>query len=329
MDDTTVFTAKGLEAMARGFQRSAVVLAAVELGVFTALSNGSATARGTAKLINADPRGTDRLLRALAHLGLVESTETGFRNTPVSERFLSEASPEFMAHFKHQANVYRSWGTLAQAVKAGGAVHERSQSPEATRDFIAAMHFRAQYVADQCAAGLGLTGVDRVLDVGGGSGAFSMAFCRARPELSATLLDLDHVLDLAREYVAAESLEQRISFLPGVYHTTDFGQDFDLVFFSAIVHINSPEQNQALLKKAHDALRPGGRVAVRDFIMDEERMKPERGVLFALNMLVNTPGGDSYTEAELRDWMAGAGFEDMELVETDPGATTLVGKRIY
>ena len=318
MGGEAILTARDVEALAGAFQKSAVILAGVELGLFTALSGAALTSEQAARAVGADPRAVDRLLRALVQLGLVAVQGATFGNSPAAERLLSETSPDFLAGLKHMANLYRGWGGLSRAVRAGGAVRERSLEDSDAESFIAAMHHRAKATAPALAAALGLGGVRRVLDVGGGSGAFSMAFCRAEPGLSTVILDLPHVLELTREYLAAEGLSGRVALLPGDYLDTDFGNGFDLVFFSAIIHINTPEQNRQLLSKAFRALLPGGRAAVQDFVMDEDRMRPERGVFFALNMLVNTSGGDTYTESEIRAWLDAAGFTRAERTNTGP-----------
>lgn len=321
------YTARDLEAMAGMFRKSAALLAACELNLFTALSGAARTPQDAARSVNADPRAVDRLLRALAVLGLVEETGGRFRNTPLSERHLVQGAPEYIGGLGHQANVYRSWGDLAQAARRGGSMPRGPENPEAVRRFIAAMHHRAQVQAPGLAAALGLAGVRRMLDVGGGSAAFAMAFCLARPELSAVVLDLPHVLDLTREYLAAEDMEHRVELQPGDYLEADFGAEFDLVFFSAIMHINSPLQNRRLLSKAFAALNPGGRVAVSDFVMDDDRMGPEQGVFFALNMLANTREGDTYTESEYRQWMTEAGFTEFTRAATGPATALLAARK--
>ncbi|WP_415520182.1 MAG: methyltransferase [Desulfovibrio aminophilus] len=318
---------RDIQEIAKAFQESRVLLSAFELGVFTALGLEGLGSEEAAERLGADPRGLDRLLNALAALGFVRKDGGLFRNTEAAETFLNARSPRYLSGLAHTANVYKSWATLTDAVRRGGRVTERPSADSAdTRSFIEAMHRRAKDDADALAALLDLSGVRRVLDLGGGSGAYSMAFCRAEPGLTAVVLDLPHVTPLTRRYVAAEGLSERIGTQDGDYHDADFGQGYDLVFLSAIAHINSAAENKRLVARAARALNPGGRVAVQDFIMDDDRTTPLHGALFALNMLVNTERGDTYTESEVRGWMEDAGLTDVLRLDGRDKASLVVGR---
>jgi cyclopropane fatty-acyl-phospholipid synthase-like methyltransferase len=184
------------------------------------------------------------------------------------------------------------------------------------------MHGRAVNEAPRLIGTLDLTGVTRVLDVGGGSGAYSMAFVRAKDNLQATVFDLPNVVLLTQSYVDKEGLSDRIDTVAGDYNKDELPQGYDLVFLSAIIHSNSPQQNQSLFQKTCNALNPGGRLVVSDFIMDDDRTSPAFGAFFALNMLVNTPSGDTFTESEIKEWMRKAG---MSFVERKGGV--MIGKK--
>jgi cyclopropane fatty-acyl-phospholipid synthase-like methyltransferase len=163
------------------------------------------------------------------------------------------------------------------------------------------------------------------LDVGGGSGAYAIAFAQAQPGLEVVVFDLPNVVPLTQGYVAAAGLSDRITTQSGDYNVNELGAGFDLAFLSAIIHANSPEQNRALLVRCARALNPGGQVVIQDFIMDEDRTTPAFGALFALNMLVGTSGGDTYTEAEVNGWLEACGFTDFRRMEVASGmATTLL-----
>jgi predicted O-methyltransferase YrrM len=288
--------------MATAFQKSRVLLTACDLGLFTALERAPAASDQLGRRIGADPRATDRLLNALRAMGWSKNAAAGSptpRGQPPSRGIL----PRVHGGLGHTSNVFRAWCGLTEAVRAGTAAPGRSPDsldPEATRAFIRAMHSRAAVSAQKTAEALDLRGVRRVLDVGGGSGVFAMAMARAEPGLRATVLDLPAVTSLTRDYVAAAGLADRVDTRDGDYHEADFGQGYDLVFFSAVFHINSPTQNQQLIHKTQQALNLGGRIAILDFIMDRDRENPPFATFFALNMLVNTPCGDTYRSEERR-----------------------------
>jgi SAM-dependent methyltransferase len=320
--------ARQIQDLAKAFQQSRVLLTAVELNVFTVLGLEGLESEEAAERVGADPRALDRLLNVLAGLGLVRKDGGLFRNTEAAQRYLNAESPEFLSGLSHTNNVFASWATLTEAVRRGTRVRDRGErDPAATQAFIEAMHRRARGSADLLAKALDLPGARRMLDVGGGSGIYSMAFCRANAELSAVVLDLPQVTPLTRSYVAAEGLSGRVTTQDGDYHEADFGQGFDFILFSAVAHINAPEENRALVRRAARALNPGGRVAVQDFLMDEDRVGPLHGAFFALNMLVNTERGDTYTESEVRAWMEAAGLSDIARLDPGGEAALVIGRK--
>jgi len=315
--------------LAMAFQRSRVLLTAYELDLFTALGAERRSAAEVARAIAAEPRATDRLMHALCTLGLLETQGDRFANTPAAARFLVRGAPEYMAGLLHSVHLWNSWGTLTPAVRRGGSV---LAAPVGERDeawlaaFIAAMHWRGQQHARGVVGRLELSGVSRVLDVGGGSGVYAMAFAQAKAGLSAVVLDLPQVIGLTQRYIREEGLGERVTTVAGDYLTDDLGDGFDLVFLSAIIHSNSPEENRALIRKSAAALNPGGQLVVQDFIVDEDRTGPPFAVLFALNMLVGTAAGDTYTESEVRAWMAAAGLSGVGRTNTEVGTALIVGR---
>ena len=173
------------------------------------------------------------------------------------------------------------------------------------------------------AGAIDLTGVRRLLDLGGGSGAYSQAFARASSEVAPTVFDLPSVTPLARRYAEAAGLGERIATVDGDLLAGDFGSGWDLVFASAICHMLSPEENRALFARVHAALRPGGRFVIQEFVLSDDKTGPLHAALFSLNMLVATRAGASYSEREYLDWLTGAGFGGTKVIAL-PGPTKLL-----
>jgi predicted O-methyltransferase YrrM len=194
---------------------------------------------------------------------------------------------------------------------------------EWTERFIAAMQANAAPKADELVGMLDLVGVRTVLDLGGGSGAYAAAFARRDDQLEPTLFDLPDVIEVATRYLQRAGIIHRIRILAGDMLQDPLGGPYDLIWISAIVHMFSPEQNAQLLQRCAEALRPAGQLVIHDFIMDDTRTQPPAGALFALNMLVNTAQGDSYTEREIREWISDAGLCYQETKKT-PYPTSLV-----
>ena len=160
------------------FQQSRVLLTAFELGLFTALGNERKTSSEMAEEMGANPRALDRLMNTLTGMDLLRKEDDLFGNTDASLRLLVQGQPEYMAGLMHTVNLWSTWSTLTEAVSKGTAVAHRDVNDRGAdwlTSFIAAMHARAVIQAPSVIAQLDLSGVSRVLDVGGGSGAYAMA----------------------------------------------------------------------------------------------------------------------------------------------------------
>jgi len=315
--------------LARAFQASRVLLTAVELGVFSVLAQEEKTSEAVAGTLATDSRATDRLLNALVALGFLSKTGNRFSNYPVAQRFLVPGQPEYLASLRHIGHLWDSWSTLTQAVRTGRAVLPRPSSKSEQKwisAFVEAMHEFALERIPHVVPLIDFTGVEKVLDVGGGSGAYSIAFARAQPQIRAVVFDLPTVVPLAEHYIQEAGLSERVRVQAGDFLQSDLGVGFDVAFISAVIHSNSPHQNVALLAKVHNALVEGGQVVIHDFIMEESRTHPEHGALFALNMLVQTEGGDTYTEEEVAGWLREVGFHSVHRKDTE-AETTLISAR--
>ena len=310
----------------RGFMESRVLLTALELDLFSAGGDGAPAAAAAARR-GSDPRATETLLNALAAMGLLTKRAGAFATTPVSGRYFVAGRPDdARAASLHQASLWKSWSGLTDVVRTGEvAGHEEmgERGDDWTVPFIAAMHRNASERAKGVVAAIGVEGVRRVLDVGGGSGAYSIAFARAFPGIEATVFDLPTVLPIAEGHVRAAGLEGRVHLRAGDLRTDDFGTGHDLVFLSAICHMLDPEENAALFGRCFSALAPGGRVVIQEFILEADKAAPKSAALFSVNMLVGTKGGASYSEAEYGRWLSGAGFGEIRRLRM-PGPTGLI-----
>jgi (2Fe-2S) ferredoxin/predicted O-methyltransferase YrrM len=302
-----------LVATIRAFQDSRVILTAIELDAFTAIGEG-ATAEEAAARMGADARATGMLLHALVALGLVVKRDGHFFCAPAAARHFQAGSPfDTRVAMGHFSTLWRTWSRLTEAVRTGSAPacdDLADRGDEWTEPFIAAMHRIASEAAPAVVGAVGTAGVARMLDVGGGSGAYSIAFAQAEPGLHSEILDLPAVLAIARRHIDAAGLSSRIETRAGDLTSSTFGDGYHLVFISAICHMLSEAQNADLIRRAHAALAPGGRIVIQDFFLDPDRASPKSAALFALNMLAGTRSGNTYTEGEYRDWMRQAGFGD-------------------
>ena len=157
-----------------------------------------------------------------------------------------------------------------------------------------------------------------ILDLACGPATYAITFLQAHPQMKATLFDKPEVIEIAREQVANAGLSERVDTIAGDCITDTLGSGYDLVFMSNIIHSFSAEENASLVKRAYDALLPGGAILIKDFIMKNDRSGPAFGLIFALHMLVHTPGGDTYTHEEIKGWTDKAGFLEGKIVSLTP-----------
>ena len=302
----------------RGFMPSRAVLTALELDVFAAVAEGT-PAEEVARRIQASQRGTEMLLNALVSLKLLRKENGSYRNTPISARFFLDRSPDSARKaLLHTANLWQRWSSLTECIRTGTPVQTKTRDSDWVNTFIAAMDRNARERSRAVVEAVGAEGVHRLLDLGGGSAAHSIAFAKANPGLSAEVLDLADVIPLTQEYIGKAGLSERIRTRAGDMLTDPLGHDFDLVLLSAICHMFSPDENRNLYRRAYAALAPGGRLLVHDFILEPGKTAPRFAALFSLNMLVGTRGGSSYSEPEYTEWLREAGFRDIRRVR-QPG----------
>ncbi|MFC8850259.1 MULTISPECIES: methyltransferase [unclassified Micromonospora] len=322
-----------------GFKTLAV---GVDFGLFTRLAGGrTITVAEAATEFGLDERPADLLLAASASLGLLERVGDGYRNTELAEQFLVEGRPYYFGAQVRYSDLrtYLPWHRIGDALRTNRPLTWDPQAqksmfdttdPEMVAQFWDAMFSTSGFTARALADTYDFGAHARLLDVGGGAGAFPIEFCRRLPQLRATILDLPHVCARAQERIAAEGLTGRIGTVAG-----DFLADsalpggHDIVLLSMILHDWDEPTNRALLAKCHAALPPGGAVVICELLLDDDRSGPPEAALMGMNMLVETEGGRNYSGAEYAAWLADAGFVGVERLSFDaPGANgAVVGRR--
>ncbi len=319
-------TPEDIKKLAYAFQQSRILLTAIELKIFTTLEKHMLTSNEVAEKLNTDPRATDRLMNALCAMGLLKKIHNKFYNSESANNYLIEGKPEFMGGLFHTIELWKSWSTLTEVIKRGSHVYKiNKENFEWTKSFIAAMHYRALKEAKIVSYMLNFENVKKMLDLGGGSGAFTMQFIETHPEIEAVIFDQPDVIQLTKVYAENFALKNKISFIEGDYLKDNIGNHYDLILLSSIVHINSFDENKMLIKKCSDALNKNGQLIIKDWIMDKDRTKPTEGAIFAINMLVGTKCGDTYTESEMKQWLVDAGITSIERKNTSYGFSLLIG----
>lgn len=216
---------------------------------------------------------------------------------------------------RYNRDVYPAWGRLGELVRSGHPVEapEKHLGADAvrTRRFVLAMHGRALGIGRSVVPMLDLDGCTRLLDLAGGPGTYAVLLAQAHPGLTCVTVDLPAVSAVAAELVCEAGQSDRVECRPGDYHTDTYEAGaFDAVTIFGALHQESPPQIVSILRRAHAALRPGGRIFILDLMTDATHTQPAFSALFAVNMALTTENGWVFSDEELKGWLGEAGFEE-------------------
>ena len=289
--------------------------AAVKLDVFTSIGDKQLSGEDIAQKRNINKEGVTRLLNALTAMGLLEKADDKFSNTPAGKAFLSKDSQEYVGHIiTHHHHLVDSWSQLDQAVKTGAPVRARMShtSPEWRESFLMGMFNIAMNLAPVLADKIDLSGMRYLLDLGGGPGTYSIHFCQKNPRLKATVYDLPTTRPFAEKTIEKFGLTDRINFMDGNYLEEGIEGIYDVAWLSHILHGGGQKECQRIIRKTVAALEPGGMIIVHDFILNSNMDGPLFPALFSLNMLLGTSDGQSYSEKQITDMLAGAGVKEIQ-----------------
>jgi SAM-dependent methyltransferase len=303
--------------ISESFMEACVLGAAAELDLFSLLTAEPSTASGVAERIGGDRRCTEVLLDAAAALCLLDKSGGVYSVPEPLQPLLTDGGEETaLPMILHRMNILRGWAQLAWTAKRGGPCSRPSsvRGPEADRAaFVAAMHSASGPIADAVVSRWGPPRFRHLLDVGGASGTWTLALLRAMPGARATLFDLADAVEQARQRIAASDMRARVALVAGDFYQEELPGGADLVWLSAIVHQHSRRENRELFAKAFRALERGGRIAIRDAVMEADHTAPLFGALFAINMIVNTERGGTFSFEELAEDLLAAGFDNPQL----------------
>lgn len=297
------------------YQRSAAIRAGIELDLFTHLADGPQTAAALGAVCGAPERGIRILCDYLTVSGFLSKSGDRYALTRDSAVFLSRRSPAYaggMVDFLLSPDLRTAFDHLTAAARVGGAAH----SPQGTvaaehpvwMSFARCMGPMMAPAAEGLADLLAHAAPRKVLDVSASHGMWGIALARRHPEAELVALDWAPVLEVTRENAAAAGLEGRLRLLPGDAFEVSFGEGYDVILAPNFLHHFSVEDCVRFLRKAHAALRPGGSVAIVEFVPNPDRVSPPAAATFSLVMLATTPQGDAYTFAEYEAMLSQAGF---------------------
>ncbi|MBW1960500.1 MAG: methyltransferase domain-containing protein [Deltaproteobacteria bacterium] len=299
------------------YWQTCVLHAAVKLDVFSAIGEERYTAAEIAKNLDADERAAAMLLTALVAMELLEKKDGTYQNTPAALRFLCKSSAEFMGYMiLHHHQLMNSWSRLDEGVRTGKPVRDRGSGGDDTwrENFLMGMFNMAMQVAPKIVSSIDLYGRRHLLDLGGGPGTYSIHFCRQYPQLKATVYDLPTTRSFAEKTIEKFGMANRITFMDVDYLNESIEGTYDVAWLSHILHSESPQNCIRIINKAVSVLETGGLILVHDFILNNTMDGPLFPALFSLNMLLGTEAGQSYSEQQIMEMLAGAGVKNLKRI---------------
>jgi SAM-dependent methyltransferase len=314
-----------------GWMKARIILSAAELDFFTLLDERPLTSEELAQSLKADARAVTRILDCLVIFELLIKKNGRYALTEQGSFFSSRHPESVLPMLLHMNNMWDNWAQLTETIRKGKNPNLKSvidaKDESVTRAFIGAMHVIGRGLSQEIASSYDLSRFKRLLDLGGGSGTYSIAILERNSNMTAVIFDLPDVISLAVERLKDEGFLERVTLVAGDFYKDELPAECDLALLSAIIHQNSPQENLDLYKKIYRSLAPDGVLLIRDHVMDESRTKPPAGALFAINMLVCTSGGDTYTFNEIKNTLEQAGFKEVRLVRSGGRMDCLVEAR--
>ena len=335
MNPEPVPSPQRLQQFAWGYASTFIIQAAVENRIFDLLHVVPRSLEELAVLSGASPRGLRALLGGLVGLELVYVSGDQYHLTAESAAFLVSSSPASMGPFFHHIGrqLVPAWLNLSEVVRTGKPqerVNARDEGSVFFASFVESI-FPLSYPA---ARGLGehlnvaaANCPTSVLDLGAGSGVWGIALAQLSTHVRIRAVDWPKVLEVTHKVARKYGFEDRITSAPGDLLEADFGSGHQIATIGHILHSEGVDRSRKLLKRTFDALAPGGTVAIMEFLLNDDRQGPTPSLIFALNMLVNTDEGDTYTFKEIAEWLLAAGFVNpRELAGPGPSPLILATK---
>jgi ubiquinone/menaquinone biosynthesis C-methylase UbiE len=315
-----------------GFAPPLMIEVAIRYGVFDTLDKGAKTLDVLCAETNTSLRGLRTVLNALVGLDVLSKDAAGrYALTEESATFLVTGKPTYHGAFFLLTSepMLSSWGKLHEVIRSGRPTHHINREQDGVAFFlrfvedIFPIHYASAQTLARALAVLQVTAPMSVLDLAAGSGVWSVALAQQSPQIRVTAVDWPGVIAITQKVTARHRLADRYTFVAGDLHDVDFGQGHAIATLGHILHSEGEERSRRLLKKTFEALAPGGTIAIAEILVDAERRAAVPALIFAVNMLVNSDHGDTFSFEEIRGWLQDAGFEQVRTVEA-PGLAPLL-----
>ena len=308
-----------------------IILSALELNVFSVLEKNSLRAKQIASLTKTKFEGMEILLNALAAMGVLNKNKNTYRNTPVTYKNFCETSPDFrIGSVMLKMDSRGGYEKLSKIIKKGRDCKEfeSEDDPKFRHLFTYAMHERSELSADRVADAVSQKRVGNLLDLGCGPGSYTAAILKKDKTATATLMDRAVAIKVARNLYKTQSVYNRLHFVSGDLFDDEFGEGYDTVLLSNIIHIYNVKENKIIFKKINKALKNGGRFILYDLFLNNSKTEPYDATLFAITMLLYTKTGKSYAFGEVEALLRNAGFARIKKNKIGDGSSIIEAIKI-
>lgn len=306
-----------------GYAPPLIIEAAVKHHLFDLLDGSPQTAQQLAKGAGASLRGVKAICNALVGLNLLARKQDRYLLTPESATFLVSSKPAYQGQFfRHvSTQLIPKWLALDKSVRTGRSaqsVNSEQKGAEFFAEFVEAIFPLSYAAAKAFGEHLGVAKAKKpisVLDLAAGSGVWGIALAEQSPQVQVSAVDWPKVLAVTKKVAKRHGVANRLTGIPGDLLTAPFGKNHQVATLGHILHSEGEARSRKLLKKTFDALAPGATIAIMEFLVNKDRTDPLVGLLFAVNMLVNTEEGDTFSFEEISEWLRDAGFTKPRLLK--------------
>lgn len=291
-----------LDKILKAYRRTTVLFAAYQLGILDKLSRQTIDAQVLAGEINISHKGLLRILSALCAMGVILKKKNGYTVSSDFKKYLNPDSTNYIGGLiKHEIHLQNRWMQLSESVKTGNPIKNIKEkvNPEDTNRFINAMANIGQRSAPVMLDKIRFNGNEHILDLGGGPGKYIEKFCSRYPDMQVTLFDQPETITAAKKLLLKHKNFKHMHFIEGDFFKNDLGKNYDVIFSSNVIHIFGAKELQIIFDKCYDALKPLGRLLIKDYFLNNDFTGPEFSSLFSIHMLLSTEEGKCYSEKEM------------------------------
>lgn len=315
------FTEEYILEVASAFRKSKILLTAIELGVFSLLGSRELTSKDIAFELNTDEDTTERLLNSLTALEFTTKYRQHYKNTPGSLQYLDKSSPDYVGSLLHMNLNWESWGKLTEVVKSGKSIYKNlyeERSDEFVEAYIDSIHHSYIHEAEGVSKAITLNNVKKMLDIGCGSGMYSIEFMRRNPEMEVVMLDYPKVIAITKKYLEEANLSNNnYRFVSGIVKDEPLEEGFDLIYGSFLFEEFTIWENIDLMRKCFNSLNKGGRLIIHENFINNDRTSPLHSVMYSLNLKLHSENGNTFSENDYWIMLKEAGFQKVDNVITE------------